>query len=59
MYNELGVEKGREQYVLMSEPVDTSKEDRERLVQVGPWPYPWRSFFPDGTLRPSCPWLPG
>jgi len=55
MYNELGVEKGREQYVLMSEPVDTSKEDRERLVQVGRCPYPWRNWCPDGTLRPSCP----
>ena len=34
MQNELGVEKGREQLVFASEPIDLSKGDRERLVQV-------------------------
>lgn len=36
LYNELGVEKGREPALMMAAPFNSSKHDRERLVKVRP-----------------------
>ena len=57
MYNELGVEKGREQFVMVSAPFNSSKDDRERIVQVRPLNPPVHPETPN-DLCPPAPWCP-